>query len=45
MAQILDIPFGRYRQAGLFPVAWTLGTRFRRAPRKPLASVLHWNRW
>jgi nitroreductase len=45
VARVLDIPFERYTQAGLFPVAWTLGTRFRRAPRKPLASVLHWNCW
>lgn len=45
VARVLDIPFESHTQAGLFPVAWTRGTGFRRAPRKPLESVLHWNRW
>jgi hypothetical protein len=27
------------------PVAYTLGTSFKPAARKPLASVLHWDRW
>ena len=45
VARVLDIPFESHTQAGLFPVAWTLGTSFQRAPRKPLSSVLHWNRW
>jgi hypothetical protein len=30
-------------QAGLFPVAYTLGTRFGPAPRTPLSEVLSWN--
>ena len=30
---------------GLIPVAYTLGTTFKSAARKPLESVLHWERW
>ena len=44
VAGLLGIP-AHYTQAGLFPVAYTLGTDFKPAPRKPLADVLHWNRW
>ena len=44
-AQILGIPYDKIMQAGLIPVAYTLGTDFKPAPRKPLESVLHWNRW
>jgi nitroreductase len=44
-AELLGIPHDRYTQAGLFPVAYTLGTDFRPGPRRPLADVLHWNRW
>jgi nitroreductase len=44
VAGLLGIPT-HYTQAGLFPVAYTLGTRFKPAPRKPLAAVLHWNHW
>jgi nitroreductase len=44
VAGLLGVP-AHYTQAGLFPVAYTLGTDFKPAPRKPLADVLHWNRW
>jgi len=44
-AELLGIPHDRYTQAGLFPVAYTLGTDFRPGPRRRLADVLHWNRW
>jgi nitroreductase len=44
-ADLLGIPHDRYTQAGLFPVAYTLGTDFRPGPRRPLAEVLHWNHW
>jgi nitroreductase len=43
MAELLGIPFGEATQAGLFPVAYTLGTRFRPADRS--ASTVRWNRW
>ena len=44
-AQVLDIPYEEVMQAGLIPVAYTLGTEFKPAARKPLESVLHWDRW
>jgi hypothetical protein len=45
MAGLLGIDASRYTQAGLFPIAFTLGQEFRRAWRKPLAEVLSWNRY
>lgn len=44
-ADLLGIPYEAYTQAGLFPVAFTLGTDFRRGPRRPAAEVIRWNRW
>jgi len=44
-AQVLGIPYERVTQAALIPVAYTLGTDFKPAPREPLESVLHWDRW
>jgi nitroreductase len=43
-AEILGIPEG-VTQAGLFPVAYTIGTDFKPAARLPLEPVLHWDRW
>jgi len=43
MAELLGVPPGHYTQVGLFPIAYTLGTDFKRAYRKPLAEVLGWN--
>jgi nitroreductase len=42
VAQLLGIPHEQYMQAGLFPVAYTLGTKFEPAWRKPVAEVLRW---
>jgi len=44
-AEVLGIPYDRYTQAGLFPVAYTLGSEFKRARRQPAGAVMHWNRW
>jgi nitroreductase len=44
-AELLGIPYEQVMQAGLIPVAYTLGTDFNPAPRKPLESVLHSDRW
>jgi nitroreductase len=44
MAQLLDIP-PTYTQIGLFPVAYTVGTDFQPAPRKPVDEVSSWNRF
>jgi nitroreductase len=44
-AQVLGIPYDEVMQAALIPVAYTLGTDFKPAPRKPLDSVLHLDHW
>ena len=43
MAELLNVPAGRYTQVGLFPIAYTLGTDFKPAYRKPIGEVLGWN--
>ncbi len=43
-AALLGIP-DNVKQAGLLPVAYTLGTDFKPAKRRPLDEVLHWNGW
>jgi nitroreductase len=43
MAELLGIPFEQRTQAGLFPVAYTLGTQFKRGLRRPLGEFVHWN--
>ncbi len=45
MAELLDIPYEQYTQAGLFPVAYTIGTDFKLAKRPPAEQVIRWNRW
>jgi len=45
VAELLGVPQRHYMQAGLFPVAYTLGTEFKRAWRKPASEVLRWNRF
>ena len=44
-AEILGIPHDTLTQAGLFPVAYTVGTDFKRAKRLPLDTVTHWDTW
>lgn len=43
-AEILGIP-DDVVQTALLPVAYTLGTDFKRAARPPVASITHWNNW
>ncbi len=43
LADLLGIPFGLYMQTGLFPIAYTIGTDFKPAYRKPVGEVLAWN--
>ena len=45
MADLLEIPHDAYTQAGLFPVAYTIGSDFKPAYRKPLSEVVSWNRF
>jgi nitroreductase len=44
-ADVLGLPYERVMQTALLPVAYTLGTTFRPGPRRPMAEVLHWDRW
>jgi nitroreductase len=44
-ADLLGIPFDRFTQGGLFPIAYTIGTDFKPATRLPTDGIVHWNRW
>ncbi len=44
-AEILDLPYDKVMQAALLPVAYTIGTEFKPAARKPLDTLVHWDRW
>ena len=44
-ADLLGIPFDKYSQAGLFPIAYTIGTDFKPAKRLPLDPIVHWDTW
>jgi nitroreductase len=44
-AEVLGIPYESYTQGGLFPIAYTAGTNFRPAPRRPLSEIVHWDAW
>jgi nitroreductase len=44
-AGILGIPYERVMQAALLPVAYTIGAEFKPAARKPLDTMVHWDRW
>lgn len=43
MSDLLQIPYDTDVQAGLFPIAHTIGVGFRRASRAPLNEVLRYN--
>ena len=43
-ADLLGIP-DDVMQVALLPVAYTLGTDFKRANRPPVANITHWNEW
>ena len=45
MAELLGIPFPGMTQAGLFPIAYTVGTRFSPAERDLSSERVSWNRW
>lgn len=40
---LLGVPQGEFTMLGTFPIAYTIGTDFKRAPRKPLSEVLAYN--
>ncbi len=44
-AELLGIPYDNFSQAGLFPIAYTIGTDFKPAKRLPAAELSHWDTW
>jgi len=44
-ASLLGIPYEDVMQAALIPVAYTIGTDFRPGRRRPVETMLHWDRW
>jgi nitroreductase len=44
-AEILGVPYDEIMQIALIPLAYTLGTDFKPAPRAPLDSMVHWETW
>ena len=44
-AEVVGIPFDKYAQGGLFPIAYTKGTDFKKARRLPAEQLTHWNHW
>jgi nitroreductase len=45
MADLLGIPFDNTVQVALTPIAYTIGTDFKPAPRADDTSFSHWNHW
>jgi nitroreductase len=45
VAEILGIPYDDITQVALVPVAYTKGTDFKPAPRKPMDGVVHFDKW
>ena len=44
-AELLGIPYDKVAQGGLFPIAYTKGTDFKRAKRQPISEIIHWDTW
>jgi nitroreductase len=45
VAEVLAIPYEKFTQAGLTPIAFFTGTDFKPAARIPLEEITHWDRW
>lgn len=45
MADLLGIPYQKVTQAGMFPIAYTLGDKFHPADRSNSEQSIHWNGW
>jgi len=45
VAELLGIPFDEYTQIGWFPIAYTIGTDFKKAWRKPVSEVRSFNKF
>ena len=44
-AELLGIPYDEVMQVALIPVAYTKGTDFKPAPRRPLDTMVRWDGW
>lgn len=44
-AELLDVPFERFTQVAMIPVAFSKGVKFKEAPRKDLNDLLHIDSW
>lgn len=45
VAERFGVPYEQFTQAGLFPVAHTIGTDFKLAKRPPAETFIRWNSW
>ena len=45
VAELLGVPHDKYMHVGMFPIAYTIGTDFKPAPRLDTPSVIHWDTW
>lgn len=45
LAEVLGVPYEEVMLAAFIPLAFTVGTDFKPAPRIPREEVLHWDRW
>jgi nitroreductase len=45
VAKLVGVPYESFTQCGLLPIAYTTGTDFRPAARRPARDIVHWNRW
>lgn len=45
MAELLGIPYEKNTQAGMFPVAYTIGAAFKPADRSRSEERIRWNHW
>jgi nitroreductase len=43
VAEVLGVPYDKWMQVGLFPIAYTLGLDFKPTPRRPGAEFSRWN--
>jgi nitroreductase/ketosteroid isomerase-like protein len=43
VAEVLGVPYDKWMQVGLFPIAHTIGTDFKPTSRRPAAELLRWN--
>ncbi len=45
VAEIIGLPYDAVTQIALIPVAYTKGTEFKAAPRRPMDGVVHFESW